>query len=148
MATGTFKAYGLLPQALFDKEIDFGSDTIKAVLTTDSHTPNQDTHDYANDLTNEVSGTGYTTGGATISGKTESYTSGTNTYKFVADDITWTTVTLTNVRNVHFVDTTPGSDSTNPLIVFATFDANLNPNAGNLVLDLDGTNGFLTLVAS
>ncbi len=148
MATGTFKAYGLLPQALWDKEIDFNADTIKALLTSSSHTPNQDTHDYADDITNEVSGTGYTTGGQTITGKTDGYTSGTNTWKLACDDITWTTVTITDVKNIHFIDTTPGTAGTNPLIVYAVIDAILTPNAGNLTFDLDGTNGFLSNIAS
>lgn len=148
MATGTFKAYGLLPSQMLDKEIDWLSDTLKAALTTSTHTPNQDTHDYFNDLTNEVSGTGYTAGGITLTGKSESYVTGTNTFRMIADDVVYSTVTLSDVKNVHFYDATPGSDATNPLICFATFDSALAPNAGNLTLDLDGTNGFLNLVAS
>lgn len=149
MATGTFKAYGQLPKALWNKEIDFGGDTIKAMLTPSTHTPNQDVHDYFDDISAaEVSGTGYTTGGITLTGKTEGYSSGTNTWKLVCDDITWTTVTITDVRNIHFVDTTPGTASTNPLIVYAVIDATLTPNAGNLTFDLDGTNGFLSNIAS
>ena len=46
-------------------DIDFDTDTFKAMLVTSSYTPNKDTHDFRDDVTNEVSGTGYTAGGAT-----------------------------------------------------------------------------------
>jgi len=50
--------------ALANKEIDLGSDTIKWMGTTSAHTINP-AHDYKNDITNEVTGTGYTAGGDT-----------------------------------------------------------------------------------
>jgi hypothetical protein len=43
--------------------IDFDTDTFKAMLVTSSYTPNKDTHDKRDDVTNEVAGTGYTAGG-------------------------------------------------------------------------------------
>lgn len=39
--------------------------TVKAMLLTASYTPSQ-THDFRDDLTNEVTGTGYSAGGATV----------------------------------------------------------------------------------
>jgi hypothetical protein len=62
--------YRSVDKALFNKEIDYLDDTIKVALLTSSYTPNLDTHDYHNDLTNEVTGTGYTSGGATLASKT------------------------------------------------------------------------------
>lgn len=53
---------------------DFLSDTIKIALLTSSYTPNLDTHDFFDDITNEVAnGNGYTTGGATLGTKAASY---------------------------------------------------------------------------
>jgi hypothetical protein len=60
--------------ALFNKEIDWDTDTIKVALTTSTYTPNLDTHDYFDDITNEITGTGYTAGGATLASKTITYT--------------------------------------------------------------------------
>lgn len=54
--------------------VDFLSDTIKAALTTSAYTPNRDTHEFFSDITNEISGTGYTAGGATLGSKTITYT--------------------------------------------------------------------------
>lgn len=49
-------------------EIDLDTHTIKAMLTTSSNTIDKGTDDYVNDVTNEVVGTGYTAGGATVTG--------------------------------------------------------------------------------
>lgn len=58
-----------------NKEVDWDSDSIVLTLHTSSYTPNLDTHDYVNDLTNELStANGYTSGGATLGSKTLTYT--------------------------------------------------------------------------
>jgi hypothetical protein len=44
--------------------IDFDTNSFKALLVTSSYVPDKDAHDKRNDVTNEVSGTGYTAGGA------------------------------------------------------------------------------------
>lgn len=54
---------------IVDGTISLVSDTIKAILVTSSYTPNAD-HDFADDLTNELSGTGYTGGFAGSGRKT------------------------------------------------------------------------------
>lgn len=46
--------------------IDFDTDTFKAMLVTSTYSPNKDTHVKRSDVTNEASGTGYTAGGATV----------------------------------------------------------------------------------
>jgi hypothetical protein len=57
------KLYGNFLKQALNKEIDWDSDTIKVALLSSSYTPNQDTHDYFDDVSaNEVTGTGYTTG--------------------------------------------------------------------------------------
>src|SRR5690349_21680891 len=91
----TSKFYGNAFVNAFDKKIDFNSDTIKCALATSSYTPDQDAHDFFNDITNEVSGTGYTAGGATITSPSITYTGGTNTLKLDGDDVSWTTSTIT-----------------------------------------------------
>lgn len=54
--------------------IDWLSDSLKVLLCTSSYTPNLDTHKFKSDLTNEVTGTGYTAGGATLSSAALTYT--------------------------------------------------------------------------
>jgi len=53
---------------------DYLTDTIKVMLATSSYAENLDTHETKADVTNEVVGTGYTAGGATLGSKTITYT--------------------------------------------------------------------------
>jgi len=45
--------------------IDMDTDTFKVMLVTTAYTENKDTHTKRSDITNEVTGTGYTAGGVT-----------------------------------------------------------------------------------
>ena len=58
--------YNSFKRDIMNGSIDLDTDTIKVMLVTSTYTPNQDTHTKRSDVTNEVSGTGYTAGGATL----------------------------------------------------------------------------------
>lgn len=111
----------------FNKEADWNSDVIKTALTTSSYTPNQDTHDYFDDVTNEVTGTGYSAGGATNGTPTMSTT--TNVLTIDSDDVSWTTSTITARRAVIY-DSSPAGASTRPLIIWIDFGADASSSAG------------------
>lgn len=147
MASVAMKWYGLATTAMLNAEHDFLTSTYKAMLTTSTFTPNQDTNDFKDDVTNEVVGTGYTAGGTTLANKTIGYTAGSNVTKLDCDDPTWTTVTLSDVKNVVVYNDTPATPATKPLLAFGIIDVAVNPNAGNLVITLDA-NGLLTTTAA
>lgn len=119
----TAKWYGKAFQAAFNAEIDFNSDTIKAAICTSSYTPDQDAHDYFNDVTNEVTGTGYTAGGATLTGCTVTYDGASNTLKLDADDAVWSSSTITGRKVVIYKST--GTASTSPLLVCIESDTDI-----------------------
>lgn len=144
MATGTFKWYGKGFLSVFNKEIDWGSDTIKLALASSSYTPDQDTHDYFDDVTNEVTGTNWAAGGVTLGTPTISYNGTTNVIKLDANDVSVASVTLSGARNLIIYDASPGSAATNPLIAYATLDADLSPSAGTLAISFAST-GILTI---
>lgn len=121
--------YGSFPAKLANKEIDWDTDTIKVALCTSTYTPNQDTDDYFNDVTNEVTGTGYTAGGETLASKTVTYTAGTNTQAFDAADVSWASSTITARYAVIYVDT-GGAASTDPLIGYVDFGEDVSSSAG------------------
>ena len=136
------KAYGLGVNALVNGDVDFIGGTVKAALTSNSYVPNQDTHDFFNDVTNEVSGSGYTGGGVALTSKTASYNSGTNTLTLDAADPTWATLSIAEIRYVVFyVDT--GDPSTSPLISYMDFETNYAPSAQNFTVNLAST-GIIT----
>ncbi|MFD7045151.1 hypothetical protein [Rhodococcus jostii] len=142
----TAKLYGLALKSVFDKEIDWNTDTIKVMLATSSYTPDQDTHQYKSSVTNEVSGTGYTAGGATLASATTTYTTGTNTLVLDAADSSWTTSTIT-ARYAIIYNSTPGTDATRPLIAYVDFGADVSTTAGTFTITWDAA-GIVTLTAA
>lgn len=80
--------FNALKAAALKADIDFESDTIKVRLVTSAHTPDQNAHDFRNDIANDVSGVGSTAGGATATNKTVTQDSANNRALFDADDVT------------------------------------------------------------
>lgn len=108
-------------------DIDLESDTIRLILMTDSYTPDIDTQDFWNDISaNEVSGTGYSSGGATLANKTVTQDDTDDEGVFDADDVTWTTSTFT-ARYAVLVKWT-GVSSTSDLIGYWDFGSNKSPS--------------------
>jgi hypothetical protein len=92
---------------LFNKIQDLEADTIKIALYTSSATLGAATTAYS--ATNEVSGTGYTAGGETLTSATVA-TSGTTAYVDF-DNPEWTTATFTARGALIYNDTTAGDNS-------------------------------------
>jgi hypothetical protein len=138
----TAYAYGNFAGKALNKEIDWDSDTIKIMLCTSSYTPNQDTHEYKDDVTNEVSGDGYTAGGATLANKSITYTGATNVLKLDADDVTWSSSTIT-ARYAVIYDDTPVEDSAKPLICYIDFGEDKISNLGDFIIEIN-SDGILT----
>lgn len=108
--------YNKFKQKLINGDIDFTNDTIKAILVTDQYTPNIDTDEFLDDVTNEVSGAGYTTGGLEITGKTVTVDTDNDLVIFSGSDLTWATSTITARGIVIYKDT--GNSTTSPLICY------------------------------
>ncbi len=122
--------------------IDLDTDTIKVMLVTSSYTPDADTHDYKDDITNEVTGTGYTAGGATLSGKTVTQDNTNNLGVFDANDVTWSSSTITARGAVLYKDT--GTASTSPLICYFDFGSDKSSVSGDFTIQWN-SGGILTL---
>jgi hypothetical protein len=140
------KFYGNAFVSAFNKKIDFDSDTIKVALCTSSYTPDQDAHDFFNDITNEVTGTGYTAGGATLTSASITYTGASNVLKLDGDDTSWASSTIT-ARYAIIYDATPGTAATNPLIAYVDFGADVTSTAGTFTISWDAA-GIATVTVS
>lgn len=138
--------YSAVFAAAFNKEIDLIDDTIKVMLATSTYAPNQDTHDYKNDITNEVSGTGYTAGGATLANDTFNYTAGSNLWTYDADDVSWASATFT-CRYAVVYDNTPATDATRPLIEYQDFTGDQTVTAGTFTIQWNAS-GIFTITVS
>lgn len=145
MATTAFWYGNSLLKAL-NKEMNWTSDTIKVALVSSAYTPNQDTHAYYSDITNEVTGTGYTAGGATLASKTATYTGATNVITLDAADVTWTSSTIT-ARYAIIYDATPATAATQPLLAYVDFGADQTSTNGNFSIVWDA-NGILKITVS
>lgn len=136
--------YSSVHAKLANKEIDLDTDTIKVALCTSSYTPSQTTHDYFNDITNEVTGTGYTAGGATLGSKTVNTSS--KTFTFDAADTVWSSSTIT-ARYAIIYDSTPGTAATNPLIGYIDFGADVSSTAANFTITWNASGIFTQTVS-
>jgi hypothetical protein len=133
------KLYGQFLSQALNKEIDFDTDTIKVALLTNAYTPDQDAHNYYDDVVaNEVSGTGYTAGGNTLANKTNSYNSATNVIVLDADDVTWSSSTIT-ARYAVIYDASPATNATRPLIGYVDFGSDQSSSNGNFTITWDAT---------
>jgi|1048.fasta_scaffold00544_17 hypothetical protein len=141
------KLYGSFLLKALNKEIDWDTDTIKVALLTSSYTPNQDTHDYFDDVVaNEVSGTGYTAGGNTLASKTITYDGATNKVVLDAADTTWSASTIT-ARYAVVYDASPASDATRPVIGYVDFGSDQSSSSGNFTITWDATGIVVITVA-
>lgn len=132
------KLYGSFLVKALNKEVDYDTDTIKVALLTSSYTPDQDAHDYLNDVsTYEVSGTGYTAGGNTLASKTVTYDSANNVIVLDAADTTWASSTIT-ARYAVVYDST-GTASTSALIGYVDFGSDQSSTNGNFTITWDST---------
>ena len=127
------------------QSLDWDSNTIKVALTTSSYTPNQDTHDFFDDVTNEITGTGYTAGGATLGSKTNA--TALNVLTLDAADTSWTTSTLTARRAVVYDATGGGTAGTRPLILWVDFGADVSSTAATFSIVWDSA-GLGTITAA
>lgn len=133
------KLYGNFLKQALNKEIDWDSDTIKVALLTSSYSPNQDTHDYYDDVSSfEVSGTGYTTGGATLTSKTSTYDGTNNVIVLDAADVTWSSSTIT-ARYAVVYDDSGASASNKALIGYVDFGSDQSSTNGNFTITWDST---------
>lgn len=106
--------------------IDFSSDTIKVMLVKSTYTPSADNDDFIDDAnTYEVTGTGYSAGGAALGSKTVTQDNTNDRGVFDAADTSWTSASIAGIRGaVIYKDT--GTPSTSPVIAYVDFAADYN----------------------
>lgn len=115
------------------------SGTIKVALCTSALAPDPETHRNYSDITNELAtGGGYTSGGATLTGKTLTVDTGANVAIFDANDTTWATSTITNARYaVVYLDS--GTPSTSPVIDILDFLADKSSSGTDFVVQFNAS---------
>lgn len=134
-----------VPGVLANEEVDLASDTLKVMLL--SAVPVQATDDYLDDVVgDEVSGTGYTAGGPTLSGVTWALSGGI--WKLGADDVSLPASTIT-ARAAVVYDDTPATNATKPLLACVDFGEERSTLDTAFQINWHATNGvFRSLVGA
>lgn len=135
--------YNSFKRDIMNGSIDLDTDTIKIMLVTSSYSPNIDTHTKRSDITNEVSGTGYTAGGATLANKAVTADNTNDRGVFDADDVSWTTSTIT-ARGAVLYKSRGGASSADELIMYLDFSTDYTSTAGTFLITWNAS-GILTL---
>ena len=121
-----------------------GGDTFKVALYTSSATMDSSTTAYS--ATDEVSGTGYTATGNTLT-RIDPTSSGTTAYTDFADS-TWTTATIT-ARGALIYNTTPSTGAyTNPSVCVLDFGTDKSSSAGDFTIQFptaDASNAIIRI---
>lgn len=125
--------YNAFKMFIMNGAIDLDTDTIHVALVTSSYTPDQDAHDYFNDVTNEVSGTGYTAGGSALASKAVTQDNTDNEGVFDANDVAWTTSTIT-ARGAVLYKKRGGASSADELIAYIDFGSDKISTAGTFTI--------------
>ena len=108
--------------------IDFDTNSFKAMLVTSTYTPNKDTHDKRDDVTNEVAGTGYTAGGvASVCTVTKDTATDRVTLSFAA--VSWASSTIT-ARGLVYYKSRGGASSADELVAYNDFGSDVSSSGG------------------
>lgn len=131
-------AYGQAINNIATKQINLNTDSLKVMLCSSAYTPAQNTHSKKSDITGEVTGAGYTAGGAVIANTAATYANGVVTLD--GDDVTWADSTITARYAIVYDDT-----STNDLLIcYFDFESDESSSAGPFKLQWNAS-GIITL---
>jgi hypothetical protein len=112
--------------------IDFDTDTFKVMLTTSTYSEDKDAHDFRNDVTNEVSGTGYTAGGNTATVSVNLDTAN-DRVDITLGGTSWSTSTITARKAVYY-KARGGASSADEIIAVNDFGSDVSTTAGTFTL--------------
>lgn len=115
--------------------IDFDTDTFRRTLHTSAYSENKDTHDFFDDVTNEVTGTGYTAGGA-VTSVTVSLDTAADRLDIVFASTTWPSSTITARKSV-VRKARGGAASADEVIFVNDFGSDVVTSAGTFTHNAD-----------
>lgn len=112
--------------------IDPDTDTIKVMLVTSSYSENKDTHTKRSDITNEISATGYTAGGKTVTVAVAKDTA-TDRVTITLQSVNWTGYSGTSRKAVYY-KSRGGASSADELIGVDDFGTDVTITGATMVV--------------
>ena len=123
--------YPSFKEYMADGLIDLDADTLKVMLVTGSYTY-ASTHTVKSDITNEITGTGYSAGGAAIGAVT--WTRSGDVVTLDAADVEWTGADFEAEAAVVYDDTPSATDFVDPVVCFIDFAATKVVSGGTFTI--------------
>lgn len=136
--SGTWHWYGNGLLKVLQGSIDLDTDTFKILLTTSAYTPNQDTDDFRNDVTNEVANSGTYAAGGGATTVSLSYDAATNEVRVILTDVAFTGATIT-ARTAVLYKSRGGVSSADELVGYCTESSDVSSTAGTFTIDNPAT---------
>jgi len=134
--------YNRYKEAAEKGEIDLLSDNIKCILVS-GYTFDADNHQYYSDVSgSEISGTGYTAGGQSLSNKSVTRDDANDVAIFDADDVVWANSSISADGAILYKDT--GTASSSPLIAYYPFGETKVSSDSNFTVQW-GSDGILRI---
>lgn len=116
----------------FRGNIDFDTDTFKVLLTTSSYAADKDTHTKRSDVTDEVVGAGYTSGGAAAT-VTVTKDTANDRIDVSLGAASWPSATIT-ARFAVYYKSRGGASSSDELVAVIDFGSDITSTAGTFSL--------------
>ena len=113
--------------------IDFNTDSFKIILVTSSYAADKDAHTKRSDVTNEVTGIGYTTGGVS-SAVTVTKDTANDRVDIDFADVSWANATITAAGAVIYKTT--GSAAADNLVAYMDFGSDITSTNGTFTVDV------------
>lgn len=130
MASFTYNSFW---NDLVKGNIDLDTDTIKVMLVTSAYTEDKDNHTKRSDITNEVTGTGYTAGGAVVPVTVLAQDNTNDRQDVQLGAVSWTTATITARKAVYY-KSRGGAASADELIGVNDFGSDVISTSGTFTL--------------
>lgn len=113
--------------------IDFDTDTFYAMLVDSSYTPNKDTDNRRDDVTHEVTGTGYTAGGAAATVTVAAIDTTNDRIEVTLGAVNWTVATIT-ARGAVYYKHRGGASSADEVVAYIDFGSDIVASGGTFAL--------------
>ena len=123
--------------------VNLSSDNIKMALLQSGYTPDIDAHHNFSDVSNEVSGSGYTAGGQLLTGKTFLTDDTNDKGRFDCSDVVWSSSVISSARYalLYKSGATAGSS---PLISYQDFGSDKSTNNTEFKVEVDASGLIVT----
>lgn len=128
-----------MSSVIYDKSMNrqatavYGTGTYKVMLVTSAYTEDKGAHAFRSSVTNEVSGTGYTAGGATVTVTVSALDTTNHRQEIIFGSASWASSTITANKAIYYMST--GNAATDPLDVCIDFGAPISTTGGTFNLN-------------